>query len=405
MKKLLLGLLTLASLSVLAQDTEKKLSVKPYGFVGFDAFVDTRTSATARNGHVYLYPTATDSKQSKFDFGASITRLGVSISGPDAFGATTTAKVEGDFLGSSGNGKDQAPRLRHAFINLSWEKSSVLVGKSWHPFFVTENFPATVNFVVGAPIHPLSRAPQIKYSYKVMDDLSVSVIALTQSDFQNSGSVEQVENSGTPEVNVQLKYGSPKKFFAATTFGVKQQAPVVDKSTTSIQANLSLRYTLPSVTLKAEGVYGGNMTNHVMIGGLANKVAIDGSAIKDEFLPIYTSSVWGDIHTNGKKVQFGVFGGITNNLGTKEESGFYQEDTDNDGKLDIDNTSYTRGSTIASVTAIAPRVTFISGRVKVGLELMNTIASYGAKLDEKSKPIDTKNYANNRITLGVRYNF
>ena len=415
MKKLLFAVLTLISVSTTAQKEEKKITVKTYGFVGFDAIMDSRQSASVRQNHVYLYPLAKDldvngkdlNDRSKSDFTMGNTRLGFAITGPDAFGAATSAKIEGDFLGTSGNDKDYAVRIRHAFFNLKWDKSALLLGQTWHPFFVAENFPGTVNFVVGAPIHPISRAPQIKYTYYPSSDFSLSVIALSQGDFKNTGALEQVEYAGMPEMNVQLKYGSPKSFFMAATAGFKNVQPIltsevqgatqdevnkyyVDNTVSSFQVNVSARYTTSPVTFKAEYIYGGNMTNFVMIGGLAEKTT--STAENPEFVPIKTNAYWAEAHTNGKKVQFGIFAGKTNNQGTSDNSV-------------INDTGYTRGANIASVTAYAPRVVFKSGKMTVGLELLHTIAAYGSGRDEKSKPIHTTNYSNNRITLGCRYNF
>lgn len=398
----------LATIATQAQESEKKITVKTYGFVSFEAFVDTRLSATARQNQVYLYPLKPSldnngkdiNDHSKFDFGAGSSRLGFSISGPDAFGATTSAKIEGDFLGDAGNSKDYVLRLRHAFLKLDWDKSSLLAGQTWHPFFIPENYPNMVNFVVGAPIHPICRAPQLRYTYKVNSDLNISVIALSQGDFKNSGALEQVEFAA-PEMDIQLKYGSPKDFFLAATFGVKQQQPVLlddnaavtNNKVTSTQANLSLRYTLPTLTIKAEGIYGGSMTNMVMIGGIARKTK-NGTPLNGEYTAIRTSSVWTDIETNGKNVQYGVFGGITHNLGTDKESTVVATET-----------GYTRGADIGYVYAIAPRITFTSGQVKIGLEWMRTVAAYGNSFNDKSKPMDTHESINNRFTLAMRYNF
>ncbi len=409
MKKLLIALIFLLPLATHAQDKEEKVTVTPYGFIGFDVMHDSRQSVTARHNQVYLYPKNESldankndkNDKSSFDFGAGITRLGFKIAGFDAFGAKTSAKIEGDFAGYGEGKSDYVLRLRHAFVNLSWEKSSLLVGKTWHPFFIPENSPAMVNFVVGAPIHPLARAPQLRYTLQPAKDLSVSIIALSQSDFANKGGSQLVENSDFPEMNLQIKYGSPKALFLAATVGVKNQQPVMsddnDVITTntisSLQAKISFRYTTPAVTFKAEGIYGGSMTNMVMLGGIARKTS-NGTALNAEYLPIYVNSVWTDIHTNGKQFQFGIFGGVTNNLGTKEESEVLPGET-----------GFTRSADIAQVYAFAPRVVFKSGNMQVGLELLHTVAAYGSDFNSKSKPIDTKNYSNDRITLGVRYNF
>ncbi|MCW3805864.1 DcaP family trimeric outer membrane transporter [Plebeiibacterium marinum] len=418
MKKLLLPIFILLSLATQAQQKEKTVSVKTYGFIGFDAFVDTRESVAARGGHGYLYPKSFSADangsdkndKSKFDFGAGISRLGFAISGPDAFGAKTTAKIEGDFAGASGNSKDFAVRLRHAFLNLKWNKTSLLAGQTWHPLFIPENFPATVNFVVGLPFHPLSRNPQLRFTYSPSKDLSLILSALSQGDFKNSGALEQVEYADIPEFNFQLKYGSPKDFFLAATVGVKQVQPLAvddnlaisEGKVTSAHANLSAKLTLPAITIKAEGVYGGNMTNQVMIGGIARK-ANNGVAINDEFEAIRTSSVWTDIHSNNKKIQWGFFAGYTQNHGTASESIIYYDDPST-AEVDFDQTAYTRGWNIEYIYNFSPRVKFYSGPLTIGLEWLYTVAAYGTP-DVKSRPKNSKEYANNRLVLGFRYNF
>ncbi|MGQ1786876.1 DcaP family trimeric outer membrane transporter [Saccharicrinis sp. GN24d3] len=420
MKKLILSLLAFGSLLTNAQETEKKITVKTYGFIGFDAFVDSRASLNVR-GSGLIYPLGPEmddngndiNNRSKFDFTASITRIGFAIKGPDAFGAATSAKIEADFAGTSGNNRDFAVRLRQAFFNLDWGKSSLLAGQTWHPMFIPENFPATVNFVVGVPFHPLSRAPQLRYTVKPADNFSIALFALSQGDFINKGIIEQVEMSDFPELTAQLKYGSTKDFWIGATLGIKQVQPtplndnmvVTKNKLTSMHGNLSLRYTTSAVTFKAEGVYGGNMTNMVMIGGLARKTR-NGNPVNAEYEAIRTSSIWTDIHTNGKNVQFGVFAAISNNHGTEGESVIYKADTDpSTPGYEIDESIYTLGGNIEKLYIISPRITFTSGPLKLGLEINRTVASYGSGYNEKSKPINTKDYGNTRLVLGFRYYF
>ncbi|SMO50806.1 hypothetical protein SAMN06265379_10270 [Saccharicrinis carchari] len=408
MKRILLCLTAFSILWANGQENEKKVTVKTYGFIGFDTFFDSRISATARSCG-YLYPLGFDgddaghdkNDKSRFDFTANISRVGLTIQGPDAFGAVATAKIEADFAGTSGNGRDFVFRLRQAFLNLKWSKTAVLVGQAYHPMFITENYPATVNFVAGVPFHPLSRAPQLRYTYHPMDKLSLSLSALSQGDFVNSGPADQVERSEFPEAVLQLKYGLPQDFFVGATFGVKQVEParvddfnnIAKSKLTTMHGNLSLRYSTRALTFKAEGIYGGNMTNLVMIGGLARK-AKNGTALNAQYEAIRTAALWADIHTNAASVNFGVFTGITTNLGTANES-----------LIVIAEKQYTRGSDIEKVYTVSPRVTFASGPVYIGLELNRTIAFYGADWDEKSKPIHTTLYANNRLLMSFRYNF
>lgn len=408
MKSIALCLLALTTLLAKAQDDEKKITVKPYGFVGFDAFVDSRLSATARCCG-YLYPLGYEpdeakndkNDRSRYDFTANITRVGIAVQGPDAFGAVSSAKIEADFAGASGNGRDFVLRLRQAFLNLHWEKSALLVGQAYHPMFIPENYPATVNFVAGVPFHPLSRAPQLRYTYMPVAKLSLSLSVLSQGDFANLGALDQAERADFPEAVAQVKYGSDKDFFLAATFGVKQMEPVplddlknISRSKlTSMHGNMSFRYTTPGLTFKAEGVYGGNMTNLVMIGGLARK-AEDGKPVNGQYEAIRTAALWADIHTNGDTFKFGVFAGITNNRGTANESIIVESEN-----------VYNRGSDIEKVYIISPRVVFTSGPVEIGAEINRTIAFYGNAMDKKSKPIDSREFANNRLLLSFRYHF
>ncbi len=407
MKKLFLTLLLFTYLTANAQE-EKKVTVKPYGFIAFDAMYDSRLSVTSRFDHVYLYPKRpvydTNGKdinaKGKYDFGAAVTRAGLKIGGPDAFGAITNGVIEFDFAGSSSS-NDYVVRLRHAFIKMDWEKNQLIIGKTWHPFFVTENFPSTVNFVVGAPIHPLMRAPQLRFTHNFSSTTSLGLTLLSESDFKVTGPADQIELSNIPESILQFKYKG-KQLFISAAGGIKQQLPLTpaadvttNKLVTSGSANLSVKYTNSAITVKAEAIYGGSMTNLVMIGGLAQKTDKNGNIKVGEYAPIMTSAYWGEISTNGKKTQVGIWGGITNNLGTNDES--------------TPAAGYTRGGDIAYVYSIAPRVRWYSGKMQVGLEWMYTAAAYNSNAatdyDNNSKPINTSEVSNNRITLGVRYLF
>jgi len=100
-----------------------------------------------------------------------------------------------------------------------------------------------------------------------------------------------------------------------------------------------------------------------MIGGYAVKQIADTATGAKEFTNLNTGSVWLDFSTNGKKVQFGVFGGFTKNMGSKD---------------DIETSLfYARGTNIDNVYRISPRLVFISGRLNIALEGEYTSASYG----------------------------
>lgn len=404
MKNSLALLLLLTSLFTHAQ--EKKVTVTPYGFIGLDVMTDTRESVTSRAGHVYLYPKRYEyddngndiNSKGNFDFNSVISRFGVKIAGPDAFGAKTSATLETDFAGDGS--RDFIIRLRQAFVKLDWENRNLIVGKYWHPFFIPENYPKTVNFVVGAPYHPLSRASQIRLTQRITDKTDIAVALLTHGDFKSVGPDGEEQLGNMPETVVQLKHKNNGLLLAATA-GIKQQQPFsakLDGSSSKLiycpEANLSAKYKFDKFTVKAEGIYGGSMTHLTMIGGLAQKTK-DGVAIEGEYTPIMTSAYWADIESNGSDIKVGIFGGVTNNLGTRDESTIAP--------------GYTRGGDMSYVYAVAPRIVWYSGKMQIGLEWMYTAAAYNSNAktayDSYSKPINLSEVHNHRITLGMRYHF
>ncbi|MCT4646966.1 MAG: hypothetical protein N4A74_18395, partial [Carboxylicivirga sp.] len=142
-------LLSIITALVVAQENKKTFNVEIHGFVGVNAYLDTRQSASARNGNIYLFPkpfkddgAGNDLNDASYsDIDAAFSRFNIGVSGPDMFGAKSFAFIEGDFLGDkSQDNQDVNFRLRHAFIRLNWDKTSLLVGQYWHPLFITENF-------------------------------------------------------------------------------------------------------------------------------------------------------------------------------------------------------------------------------------------------------------------------
>lgn len=403
MKKNLAFLLLLTNLISYAQD--KKVSITPYGFIALDVMSDSRSSVTSRAGHVYLYPKRPEydnngsdiNANGSLDFKSAISRFGVKIAGPDAFGAKTSGQFEIDFAGAGS--KDYIVRLRHAFVKLDWDKQNLMLGKYWHPFFIPENFPQTVNFVVGSPVHPLSRASQIRYTQNIGQSFDIALMLLMHGDFRSVGPENQIQQAQMPETVVQIKHKKDRLLLAATA-GIKQQLPYAQtkesssKIVTSPEFNISAKYTFDLITVKAEGIYGGSMTHLTMIGGLAQK-SKDGIGIEGEYTPIMTSAYWADIATNGKKVKFGVFGGLTQNLGTKTES--------------IRAITYDRAGDMGYMYMVAPRVVWYSGKMQIGLEWMYSVAAYNTNenmdYDDFSRPTNLSEVHNNRITLGMRYHF
>ncbi|MBI9064161.1 MAG: hypothetical protein JEZ14_19400 [Marinilabiliaceae bacterium] len=400
---------------VVGQEKQKAFNIELHGFVGVNAYYDTRQSVTPRNGNIYLWPNKPEYDQNgkdmndhgKFDLDAAFSRFGLHVSGPEVFGAKSFALLEADFLGTSGDKKNHNFRIRHAYIRLNWGKTTLLAGQTWHPLFLTENFPSTVNLNAGSPFHPLNRTPQLRISHKLNDKLEVLGYLLSQNDFSDKNLVGAMENSEVPEVDAQIKYKNESGLFAAFTAGYKTLKPqliennlVTDEEISSFHLSASFRKKFNQFTFKTEGLYGGNMTNVVMLGGVAKKTSPDNDKGLTEYVPLKSFSVWTDVHSNGQKVQPGIMFGYSQNLGASEAA------TPATKEGPEQKLSYCLGQDIGYMYAFSPRVKFhATPKIWLGVEWLHTLAAYGSDYNAKGKPVDLETVSNNRFITSLRYTF
>ncbi|MFW5645440.1 MAG: hypothetical protein ACOCZL_05965, partial [Bacteroidota bacterium] len=376
-----------------------------------DFFFDSRQTVTAREGHLLLYPANEQpdkagediNAQPSFNFLSIQTRLSGNISGPDAFGAKTSGKIEGAFFGHT-NSDINGFRLRHAFMKLSWEKTELLTGQTWHLMFNAECFPGTVSFNTGVPFHFFSRNPQIRLSHNI-GSLKLTGAFAAQRDFSCPGGSQMLRNSAVPEIMGRLLYrSSDKKFTAGLGMSYKNVVPRLQtdslfKTRQKVDGIIAQGFikmiTIP-LTFKFQGTYAENGYDGLMIGGFAVKRSSDPDPVRDyqEYTTMNNMSAWTDVHTNGKNFQFGLFAGYSQNLGANGE---------------IENLNqisrYTRGSNIASLYRISPRIILNSNKTRFALELERTGAAYGDSFDKLGVPQNTKMVVNNRILLGAYYFF
>ena len=163
MKRNLLLLIGLC-MAVCVQAQKKNFSYKFYGQVRGDLFYNSRANAEIVDGLFHLYPKDVALDADGKDLNASpngsfyllYSRLGIDVQGPKVGSAKTSLKLEADFRGSGSNWA--VLRIRHAYVNLDWGKSAVLIGQTWHPLF-GEVFPQMLNLSTGAPFQPFNRSP------------------------------------------------------------------------------------------------------------------------------------------------------------------------------------------------------------------------------------------------------
>jgi len=396
-------LIGLAAAMVNAETVSSDFGIRFSGFVKTDLMFDSRQTVTAREGHFLLYPAAESPDVDGDDINATPnlnilaiqTRLKGSISGPDAFGAKTGGIIEGAFFGHS-NSDVNGFRLRHAFLTLKWDTSTLLMGQYWHPMFVTDVYPGTVSFNTGSPFQPFSRNPQIRFT-KTMGAMNWIVAAMSQRDFASSGpngtSSTYLRNAVIPNLHFQLQKKSEGSVLGIGA-DLKMLTPQLTvggfkttEKVTGLSAIAYAKFNMASSTFKIQGVYGQNMTDHLMLGGYAVET-IDEAAGEITYLPTTVMSVWTEL-SGGKEFAYGIFGGYTKNLGTSDT---------------VAGSFYGRGSDIDAIYRIAPRLMWTSGKTRFAAELEYTAAAYGNP-DEELKIEDSESVANLRLLLAAYYFF
>jgi hypothetical protein len=401
-KKLSLVWVLLWCANVAAQDG---FGIKLGGYVNVVAFYDTRESVTAREGHLYMFPKKLTldpngndiNSKSSFNILAIQTRLTGKISAPDAFGAKTSGIIEGEFFGNS-NPDVNGFRLRHAFVRLDWAQTTLLIGQYWNPMFITESFPQQVGSNVGIPFQPFSRNPQIRVIRK-LHQFSVTAAAVGQRDFASIGPAGQdptyLMNSGLPELHLQVQLHAWKHIFGLggqyKQLKPRMQTEMGFKASETVPGYGLMGYAkfdLKPIALQLEGIYGGNLSDVMMLGGFAAK-SYDATTGVETYTPLRAMSLWSDItYHNG--FEYGVFLGYSKNMGAGDDI--------------ILSRICARGSDVDFVYRVAPRVAVTSGKLKLALEGEYTAAAYGATM-LNGKVNDAQTVNNMRILIGTFYYF
>ena len=392
-----------------AQESNQDPGISFNGFVKNDAFFDTRQNVTAREGHFLLWPKPESSDVNQQDLNASgnfnilaiQSRISGTISGLEALGAKTSGKIEGDFFAQASDNINLF-RLRHAFVQLSWENTQLLAGQYWNPMFVTSCFPGTVSFNTGVPIQPFARNPQIRLT-QYFGDMKVMGAILSQRDYPSRMddivSSRFLRNSGTPDMHLQVHYDKAR-FNAGIGMAYKtivprlvtEQGVKTNASVGGLSAIGFAKLTFKPLTIKLEAVSGQNATDVLQISGFAVE-SVQPSTDKRSYLPLRNLSMWTDIHTNGGPLQFGVFAGYTKSRGTNRDI------------LDDPDLIFGFGNNIASLYRISPRVLYKAGKLKFGLEGEYTSAEFGNGYNEKAIPVNTHTVGNTRVLLSTYYHF
>ena len=395
-KYILISLCLLTAAGSFAQNKDFKF--KFYGQIRTDFYYNSRANEETVDGLFYMYPKDKVRDEDGNDLNSTpnsnfytlYSRLGVDVAGPKLGTAKTSAKVEIDFRGTGTS--YSVIRLRHAYLNLDWGKSALLLGQTWHPLFGNVS-PQILNLSVGAPFQPFSRAPQIRYRY-TEKNFQLTGAAVWQSQYLSQGpagkSQEYIKKSCIPEIYIGADYKnggllagvgiemlSLKPRTEAT--GENNKKFQVDERITTLSYEAHVKYTNKDWFVGAKSVLGSNLTQASGLGGFGVK-SVNERTGEQKYTPIRFSSSWLNV-VYGQKWKPGVFVGYAKNLGTSDE--LYAPD----GKAQL----YGTGTNLDQLVTAGAELTYNVPHWKFGLEY--TLSS------------DTHAVCNNRIVAVAMFMF
>ncbi len=429
MKKLfvLIWVICITTGVVFAQEenkvTAKQSSIQFYGFVRSEYYYDSYKGLNAAQDNFYLFPLYNGqdakgthlNKQGISGFTAMASRFGMNIKGPEILGAKSSGNIETDFAGIV-TVYPEVLRLRKAYVKLDWEKSSLLVGQTWHPLWNGSGafYPQVGGLNTGSPYNPFNRSPQIDFDYKMSDKITLSLTALYEQQYASKGfyptpntncSNLAKRNAGIPELVAGLYYNNEgiSVGFAAQYNSIK---PIdvtegtegkfkSDELNTSYAAMGYLGYRKGKLFILAKEIFGQNLANMLMIGGYGVKTFNESTGAMT-----YTNYTTSNSLVNivyGSKFQVGLFTGLSVNMGTS------------DALYVFDCAPRTAGltPTMKKAYRVAPHFAYNYKNLRFVAEYEIDAADSGTGNFDFSDGLydDTVNAQNNRLLLMVMYNF
>lgn len=399
-----------------AEDTDA-FSFKFYGQVRADLFYNSRSNSETVDGLFYMYP-----RDHKYDdFGNDLnakpdgslytmySRLGVNVTGPKLAGGkiATSGCIEVDFRGGGTN--YYMIRLRQAYLNLAWNKSQLLVGQTWHPFY-GDVAPEILNLNMGAPYQPFSRAPQIRYRF-TDNAFRLTATLLWQSQYLSVGpasnvsmetatakSQNYIKNSCVPEIAIGLDYKEDKWIAGIgadiTSIVPRTQAEYngkvakVTERITSLSAEAHLKFKSAKWLVAAKTVLGNNFTQASGVGGYAI-TGIDEVTGEQQYAPVKVSASWLNV-AYGDKWRPALFLGYLKNLGA--------------GKPVMGILGTGVGDGLDRLATATAELTYNLPHWKFGMEYMLCNAWYGT-IGDKGKVQDTHSVMNHRVVMTAIFQF
>jgi hypothetical protein len=413
MKKIFIfGMLALCCMGSYAQDKAVKAEI--YGFVRNYFTYDSRSCVQSNEGLFNMLPNDVNPGVNGDDLNAvpsvrflsMTTRFGLNVTGPEIWGAKSTAKIESDFCGAS-SGTAFNLRIRQAYTKLAWEHSDILVGQAWHPMS-GDLMPEVFSLATGAPFNPFNRSPQVRYNYAPIKALSFTAAALYQYQYGSVGLDGKTSNTYSRNALVpELFVGMTAKGKHLTGgFGVNAStiAPRVvadgmrvDERLTSYSAMVFGSLKVDDLSVRAKATYGQN-TSHMQQPTGFGVVEVFDNGVQN-YEPMQLGSAWVTM-MYGKKLRYGFFAGWMKNYGSAGDK-YTSLVVRNNAGMD-------------QAYRFSPIVTYKVQNLQIGLEYEHTSTAYGDYfVHQNDYPRQVTNgtvtnthwVANNRVCVMVKYDF
>jgi hypothetical protein len=390
--------------------TVNKLKMELTGFVRNDFIHDTHRNVDACDRLLEFFPVRPVYDTNGKDIYATpnaqllntFTRFGTRFTGLELGKAKVSAYVEVDFTGFS---ETNGLRFRHAYTNFAWEKTTLLVGRAWHPTFIEKVFPSVLNENTGLPFQVFNRTPQIRLTHRLADNLDFIAGAVYQYNYANSGpsgkTYKYQRDAVIPNLHGQLQYFD-NKWVAGVAIDWKSIQPRISTSGSSGTFKTSqklntwaalayLKYTNNKFEFKGKSMFGQNVSESLLPGGYV-VATFDPSTGAETYTPLNHVYNWINF-IYGEKIKFGFYAGYLKNLGTSEDplpgGDFYGMATD-----------------IDMIYKLSPQMVYDSKNFMFGWELSLTTAAYGQNdYSDKGRVKNTDNVTNLRNMVSIAYKF
>ncbi len=393
------------------------------GFVKTDLFLDTRNCVEMREGAISAIPLRKlmigdndINSVTKFNILPIETRLSLKINAPSILGVNVGAFVETEFFGST-DATINSIRMRHAYVDLSSGAHNLRVGQFWHPLNDWEVAPATVSPLTSILFSAGLRNPQLRYTFKANDEISLFAAIASQRDFTSVGptgaSSKYLRESGIPEIGCGIKYSSDNfgvslnadykviKPMSSTFFNSNKVTQINNLGTYA--ASLAMRYKVDLLSFKGMLCYGQNLADFLNISGFGIKeMTMQNNEITEvSFTPFNQIISWLDI-SYGKEMQVGVFFGYNKNLGANDYKDALNYYSRYSTRRDIGGISIY--DDVESMLKIAPRFVQNIGKYQWGVEVEMNTANWGIITSGKGNNFkDLESVTNFRVLASFTY--